>query len=116
MTPLKRILVVSHDTTLRASRVAILERAGYAVASVVTDDDAMALLETEQFDLVLIGRKSESPKDALDKRLRERHPNLLVLKIQPKIDMESNYPSRTTDPFPEHVIEALRDMLRSEDN
>ena len=62
ITPLsKRILVVSHDTLLRSTRVAILERAGYSVISIATDDDAMELLETEQFDLLLVGRKSERP-------------------------------------------------------
>ena len=62
ITPLsKLILVVSHDTLLRSTRVAILERAGYSVISIATDDDAMELLETEQFDLLLVGRKSERP-------------------------------------------------------
>jgi hypothetical protein len=39
--------------------------------SVATDDDAMKLLETEQFDLVLVGRKSQSSREALDQRLRQ---------------------------------------------
>jgi hypothetical protein len=68
----QRILVVSHDTMLRSTRVAILERAGYSVMSVAADDDAMKLLETEHFDLVLIGRKSEGPRQARDQRLREK--------------------------------------------
>jgi DNA-binding NtrC family response regulator len=112
MTPTpKRILVVSHDTLLRSTRVAILERAGYSVMSVATDDDAMKLLETEQFDLVLIGRKSESARLALDQRLREKYPKLPVLKIQPRGDAVSDYSSRTTDALPEHVVDALKDML-----
>ena len=64
ITPLsKLILVVSHDTLLRSTRVGhfSLERAGYSVISIATDDDAMELLETEQFDLLLVGRKSERP-------------------------------------------------------
>jgi CheY-like chemotaxis protein len=104
---------------LRTSRTAILEKAGYSVASVVTDDDAMAILETEQFDLVLIGRESEGRKKALDHRLRDKYPKLLVLKIQPWGDIGSNYPSRTSDTSPEHVVDALKDMLNKpfrEDN
>jgi DNA-binding response OmpR family regulator len=84
MTPPKRILVVSHETMLRSTRVAILERAGYSVMSVATDDEAMKLLETEQFDLVLVGRKCESHRQALDQRLREKYPKLPVFKIQPR--------------------------------
>jgi hypothetical protein len=49
--------------------------------SVATEDDAMKSLETEHFDLVLIGRKSESPRQALDQRLREKYPKLPVPKI-----------------------------------
>jgi DNA-binding NtrC family response regulator len=107
----KRILVVSHDRMLRSTRVAILERAGYSVMSVATDDDAMKLLETEQFDLVLIGRKSENARQALAQRLREKYPKLPVLKIQPRSDVISEYSSRTTDALPEHVVDALKDML-----
>ena len=111
ITPLsKRILVVSHDTLLRSTRVAILERAGYSVISIATDDDAMELLETEQFDLLLVGRKSERPRPALDQRLRDKSPKLPVLKIQPRGDAVDDYSFRTTDALPEHV-DALKDML-----
>jgi DNA-binding NtrC family response regulator len=96
---------------LCSTRVAILERAGYSVMSAATDDDAMKLLETEQFDLVLIGRKPESAQQALDQRLREKYPKLPVLKIQPRGDAVSDYSSRTPDASPEHVVDALKDML-----
>jgi len=48
----------------------MLRQAGYGVESVDSDDAAMALLEVEHFDLVLIGRKSEIVKKGLDRRLR----------------------------------------------
>jgi DNA-binding response OmpR family regulator len=112
MKPLpKRILVVAHDAMVRTTRVYLLKRAGYTVESVSTDDDAMRLLETELFDLILIGRKSQIPEAGLDQRLRKRHPNLLILKIEPEGDIVSPYPSRTTDPLPQRVIQALKDML-----
>jgi DNA-binding response OmpR family regulator len=51
----KRILVVAHDRPLKESRVKLLWSQRYIVDSVETDDDAMKLLETEHFDLVLLG-------------------------------------------------------------
>ena len=96
---------------LRTTRVSILENEGYTVSSAVTDDDAMTLLETEQFDLILLGRKSQVPKMGLDQRLREKHPNLLILKIQPAGDVVSLFPTRTTDAVPDHVLSALKEML-----
>ena len=107
----KRILVVAHDRMLRTTRVSILDQAGYTVSSAETDDDAMARLETEQFDLILLGRKSQVPKTGLDQRLREKHPNLLILKIQPAGDVVSLFPTRTTDAVPDHVLSALKEML-----
>jgi DNA-binding NtrC family response regulator len=84
-TPLpKRILVVAHDRPLRATRVSLLEDQGYRVKSVETDDDAMTLLLTQTFDLILLGRNSGMHKKFLDRLpvsnvsspmlLRERRP------------------------------------------
>jgi|ERR1700733_1485125 hypothetical protein len=78
---LKRILVAAHDLPLRTTRIALLKQAGYEVESGATDDDAMAILEIERFDSVLIGRKSLLPKKGIDQRLREKYPDLLTLKI-----------------------------------
>ncbi|WP_260740475.1 hypothetical protein [Tunturiibacter lichenicola] len=107
----KRILVVAHDRMLRITRVSILEKAGYTVSSAASDDDAMTLLETERFDLILLGRKSNIPKMGLDQRLREKHPDLLTLKIHPEGDVVSLFPTRMTDAVPEHVLSALKEML-----
>jgi DNA-binding NtrC family response regulator len=41
------IFVVAHDRPLRETRVQLLQYAGFFVKSVETDDDAMAILETE---------------------------------------------------------------------
>ena len=107
----KRILVVAHDRPLRLTRVELLESLGYTVASVATDDEAMAMLEVEQFDLILLGRKSELPKKGIDQRLREKYPALLTLKIEDAGVEKSIYPSLITDSAPRHVIVALHDML-----
>jgi len=107
----KRILVVAHDRSLRASRVTLLRKAGYTVEFAEFDDDAMARLATEQFDLVLLGRKSLLPKKGIDQRVREIYPDLLILKIEGKGVDASVYPSRVTDSEPRHVLAALSEML-----
>jgi DNA-binding NtrC family response regulator len=108
----KSILVVAHDRPLREARVQLLQYAGFTVKSVETDDDAMAILETEQFDLILLGRNSRLPQKQIDQRLREKYPDLLILKIQSAGETErSIYPSRLTDSQPRHVVEALHEML-----
>jgi DNA-binding NtrC family response regulator len=107
----KRILIVAHDRLIRGTRSLLLEKAGYDVASVETDNEAMDILEHKVFDLILLGRKSRLPIKGLDQRLRERFPDLLTLKIEPSGEIVSIYPSRITDAVPEHVLEALKEML-----
>jgi DNA-binding response OmpR family regulator len=114
MIPLvKRVLVVAHNAPLRESRVLLLQSNGYYVESVGTDDEAIELLENEQFDLILIGRKSQLLIKGIDQRLREKYPTLLTLQIEALGEIESIYPSRITDAVPEHVITALKEMLTS---
>jgi hypothetical protein len=75
-------------------------------------DDAMAIMENQQFDLVLLGRRSLLPRKQIDQRLREKYTDLLILKIENLLGMErSIYPSRMTDSEPGHVLEALHQML-----
>ncbi|AXC16317.1 hypothetical protein ACPOL_7163 (plasmid) [Acidisarcina polymorpha] len=50
---------------LQTTRVALLNNAGYEVAAVDSDNAALALLETEHFDLILIGGILPSNKKAL---------------------------------------------------
>jgi hypothetical protein len=107
----KRILVVSDDPILGYSRVALLKKAGYQAESIPSDDAAMDLLEVERFDLVLLGRDTLLPGRGLDRRLRERHPDLLTLKIEGNVPVPSIYPSRIVDARPERVLEALEEML-----
>lgn len=71
----------------------------------------MALLEREQFDLILLGRKSKLPKKGIDQRLREKYPDLLTLKIEMRGQEKSIFPSRITDSAPHHVLTALTEML-----
>ena len=107
----KRILIISHDRILRATRSALLVSAGYEVATAESADEALTLLDSDRFDLALIGRKSLQPGPALDQRLRERHPRLLILKIAEVIEEASQHPSQTTSAVPANVLAALKGML-----
>ena len=111
MSAVKSVLIVSRDKMLRTTRAAVLQTGGYSVTTAVSDDEAMALLETRTYDLVLIGRKTDLPIIEIDERLRERHPKLLVLKIEDLEVAARGYASRETDANPEHVLLALKEML-----
>jgi len=107
----KRILIITHDSGLRATRAALLLAAGYAVSTAESMDEAIVLLDANPFDLALIGRKSLAPGKAMDQKLRERYPKLLILKIAEIIEEASQYPTRTTISVPADVLAALKGML-----
>ena len=107
----KRILVVAHDKGLRDSRSALLLTAGYAVATATDGDSTLKLLETETFDLVLLGRNSLGVGKNIEERVREAHPNLLILKILQVVDDSYQYPSRITGSLPHNVLSAIKVML-----
>jgi DNA-binding response OmpR family regulator len=107
----KSVLIVSHDEMLRTTRAAVLKTGGYSVATAASDNEAMALLETRTFDLVLIGRKTDFPTIEIDERLRERYPKLLVLKIEDLEETARGFADRETDSSPQHVLLALKQML-----
>jgi DNA-binding NtrC family response regulator len=107
----KRILIITHDSGLRATRAALLLAAGYAVSTAETVDQAIALLDANTFDLALIGRRSLMPGKGMDQKLRERYPKLLILKIAEIIEEASQYPTRTTISVPADVLAALKGML-----
>jgi DNA-binding NtrC family response regulator len=107
----RHILIVAHDALLRESRQALLRSAGYEVTSVDSDELAITAVDKERFDLVVIGRTSRLSKAALDRRLRERHPDIRVLKIVTAEEPYSLFASRTTDAKPRHVLTAVGEML-----
>ena len=107
----KRILVVSHDPALRDSRSALLLRAGFAVSAVGHNEEAMALMEQNKFDVVLIGRNSHWPEAGLDERVRIAYPNQLIVKIAQAGEPKSIFCSRITDSFPTNVLEAVNEVL-----
>ena len=104
---MKGILVVCHDRSLRLTRMSLLEAAGYRVESVARDHEAIARLEVEQFDLVLIGRSSSLPQRIKDQRLREKYPDLLIVRID-RVDRGQSTPAlRTADPHPRLTLNAM---------
>jgi DNA-binding NtrC family response regulator len=107
----KRILIVAQISLLRSTRKSLLKSAGYEVESAESDDLAIRAADDERIDIVLIGRKSLLADVALDQRLRERYPALLVLKVADAGESFSAYPSRITDPSPYNLLRAIREML-----
>jgi DNA-binding response OmpR family regulator len=108
---MKSILVVSHDPVLRSTRIALLKAAGYEAEAADDDDDALVRLEVGQFDVVLVGRRSDLPQRGIDQRVREKYPYILILMLDRENENPSAFASRTTDPHPSHVLDALDAML-----
>jgi DNA-binding response OmpR family regulator len=107
----KRILVVSHDPVLRDSRSALLLHAGFAVSSMGHNDEAMALMGQNTFDVVVIGRNSHWPEAGLDERMRAEYPRQLIVKIAQPGEPKSLFCSRITDSLPTSVLEAVHEVL-----
>ena len=107
----QHILVVAQDPFLRNTHKALLRSVGYQVTSVGSDDLAIASVDRDRFDLILIGRTSLLATTALDQRLRERYPTLCILKIVPDGEADSTFASRSTGPAPGQVLSAVRDLL-----
>jgi DNA-binding response OmpR family regulator len=107
----KRILVVSHDKTLRETRSALLLKSGYTVATAEDVDTALLLLEDNTFDLILVGRTSLGAKLSVDRRLRQMYPKALILKIVDVIGDQSSFASCESDSVPTNVLAALKGML-----
>jgi hypothetical protein len=60
----------------------------------------------------LIGRKQREETRVLDAEMRERFPDLPILKIRPFSEPAAErFATRSVDPHPAHVINALRELL-----
>ncbi len=111
----KRILLVSHDESAKDARAILLLNAGYAVSLVRGDLATLAILETDLFDLVVIGRKPPLPLKGLDQRLREMYPSLPILKIAHPDEPFSPFVSQITDSDPKHILDALKIVFQVQD-
>lgn len=111
----KRLLIIAHDAVLRSTRSTLLLNAGFAVSAVGSVDEAIQMLQRDFFDLVIIGRTSISPVIALDQRLRELYPQLLLLKIAQSGEPATPYPTRTIGSDPSSVLATVKLMLGPSD-
>lgn len=69
----KTILCVSYDETVSASRRAALEEAGYTVVTTTQAIDALQLLSSVRFDLMIVGhRLPVADKHKLTAEAREK--------------------------------------------
>jgi hypothetical protein len=113
MSSAKRILVVAHDPAVKATRAAILEHEGYEVAAVETSEEALARLEAERFDLVLVGRSANAEAKAAGALVRERHPALPILKVVRLTEFAEGetFATRSVEPMPAIVVEAVKELI-----
>jgi DNA-binding response OmpR family regulator len=109
----KRILVVAHDPAVKSTRTAILAHAGYDVEAVETPAEALARLEAGRFDLVLVGRKATGSARAAGALVRERYPSMPILKVAPLPELMDGeqFATRSVEPFPPHVVNAVRELI-----
>ena len=85
-----RILCVSYDAVVSESRVSALNGAGYEVMGVTNIDRASAVLDSQEFNLVIIGHRfSKADKSRLIAQAEEeRIPVLLVCGSYPESDLK----------------------------
>ncbi len=109
----KRILVIAHDPAVQSTRVSILQRDGYDVAAVETAEEALARLEAERFDLVVVGRKAKAETKAAGAVVRARHPSLPILKVAPLPDLNDGekFATKSVEPMPHIVVNAVRELI-----
>jgi DNA-binding NtrC family response regulator len=108
----KKILVVARDPALMLTRAAILKHHGYDVVAVESAAEALARIEAEWFDLVLLGRKSTGAANGVDVQVRKRYPTLPILKIALGSDPDTERDAtRQVDANPVNVIHAVRELL-----
>lgn len=65
-----RILLVAGDVTARLTLTAVLEKGGYCVEQAATPAEALDLLESKEFALVLCGLMDTGSSDALRSVIR----------------------------------------------
>jgi CheY-like chemotaxis protein len=77
----RKVLCVSFDKTVSESRCSLLRQGGYAVTAITSTEEALQLLGTERFDLLVIGHRfPKSNKQGLATQAKEqwKTPVLLV--------------------------------------
>ena len=76
----RTILCLSFDQTVSASRKAALEEAGYAIVATANVPDALQMLSSVSFDLVIVGHRfSSADKHKLAAQARQKGTPLLLI-------------------------------------
>ena len=79
---MSKVLVVDDERNIRLTLTRTLESAGLEITTAVNGEEALALMERQEFDLVLLDlRLPGMPGTEVLARLRERHPGLPVVMI-----------------------------------
>jgi CheY-like chemotaxis protein len=112
--PLTFILAISHEPELLESRSSILRSAGYAVAQVLSVNQAIELLESSHFDLVLLGHSVPAQdRDYLTRLIRASGLLTPVVTVAPLGD--GHFPDAFTDATvnsaPEKLLSGIREVL-----
>jgi CheY-like chemotaxis protein len=98
---------------VKTTRTAILTWAGYDVAAVETPEEALARLEAERFDLVMVGRRARAEARAAGEIVRERYPSLPILKVSADHEQseDEKFATLSVDPLPVLVVSAVRELI-----
>lgn len=78
--PERKVLCVSFDKTVSDARWAALTTAGYAVIATTHMEEALKLVESEKFDLVIVGHRfSKADKRDLAVQAKEKWKTRVLL-------------------------------------
>lgn len=73
------ILSVGHNPTLLMHRHALLTRAGYSVISATQPAKAMKMMNTRNFDLIIVGLQGNSERRCIERVQRDMHVPVIFL-------------------------------------
>ena len=81
MPPLKRLLFVDDEPSIRATLPAILRRYGFQVTAVATVAQALTEIQNREFDLLLCDLNVEKENDGFDvvRAMRGAYPRCVVV-------------------------------------
>jgi len=84
-----RILLATADAALRESRRALIESFGFHVSTSATETQALQLLQSDQFQLLILGHTLTSAECCkIAKAFRGRQPKGRVIEIARSMDSE----------------------------
>lgn len=111
----KRILCVSFDKLVSDSRCAELKEAGYSVTTSLQIDQAMELLGSEKFDLVVLGHRFPKAGKQAVARLAQgtKVPLVLVCGAGPDTDIPADARVYALQ-GPEGIVAAASQLLSAQ--